>query len=98
MLVHAFDLAGARWGRSEFSQFLETEWDRDPGIMYAVTKLAVDYALSFYERQQKAYRKKEGAELTLNNFFKSRTYTAEILNARLPRDAVRGAKRILSAA
>ena len=43
------------------------------------------HILAFYRRQQPAYRKQEGKDLTFANFFKSQTYMKEILSAQLPR-------------
>ncbi len=49
------------------------------------------------KRQQKISRKKEGGELTLSNFFKSRTYMKQVLEAQLPAGMAKAFKAILSA-
>ncbi len=96
LLVEGSELAGAEWGKGEFTRFLDAEWDRDPKTFYTVAKQAVDHILSFYKRQRKTYRKMEGKELTINNFFKSQTYTREVLSGQVPGRMVRCLKSVLN--
>jgi hypothetical protein len=97
LLVRTSEKAGAKWGKGEFTPFLDAEWERSPKAFHPLVKRAVDHILSFYKKQQKIYRQKEAKDLTINNFFKSQTYTREVLSAQLPGAMVRAMKSILSA-
>ena len=97
LLTRLSELADAKWGGGDFTRFLEAEWEKDPKDFHSLTKNAVDHILSFYKKQLKAYRKKEGKDLTLNNFFKSQTYMKEVLSANHPARMVKAMKSILTA-
>ncbi len=97
LLMRGSELAGAKWGKGEFTRFLDADWEKDPKAFYAVAKKAIDHILSFYKRQQKISRKKQRGDLTLNNFFKSQTYIKQVLSAPLPGGMVRAFKSILRA-
>jgi AIPR protein len=92
------ELAGAKWGKAEFTRFLEAEGDGDRKALYAVAKRAVDHILSFYKKEQKISRRKEGVQLTLINFFKSQKYMKEVLTAQLPAGLVRKFKAVVTVA
>jgi hypothetical protein len=97
LFARCSELAGAKWGKGDFTRFLDTQWEKDRKAFYAVAKKAVDHILSFYKRQQKISRKKEAGELTLSNFFKSQTYMKQVLSAQLPAGMVKAFKAIISA-
>ena len=92
LLVRATQMAGAPWGKTPWTEFLDAKWERNPRRFHTLTKQGLDHILAFYRRQQPAYRKNEGKELTFANFFKSQTYMKEILSAQLPRTMGRAAK------
>ena len=95
LLVHAWESAGAKWGKHDFTRSLEEEWDKNPSPFHSLTKQAVDHFLQFYARRNKKYRREEGKDLSLGNFFKSQTYVKEVLSAPFPVGMLTTARRIL---
>jgi AIPR protein len=97
LFARCSDEVGAKWGKREFTESLEAEWKNDPRPFYIAAKRGIDHILSFYKKQQKISRKREGQALTLNNFFKSQTYMKEVLSARLPPGMTKDLKAYLNA-
>lgn len=100
MVTKVFQAAKAPWGKPEWTQFLENEWSEWETSSRDWNKLVKGCTVvirDHYRDEAASFRKVEGAELTLNNYFKTQKYVSKFLEAPAPSTLVVLVKKIMGA-
>ena len=90
LCVKAFQSAGVDFHRE--GEFLEFAHPVRKWLKFC--KQGIDRIRSVYLKDAKKYRKKEGQELALANYFKSQSYTGRILGLPVPQEMKKLAKEL----
>lgn len=92
--------AGASWGKSEFTDLLDSQWEKWPNVRHQwreLTKACIDHVVKFYKKDAQTLYKAEGYRPTYINYFKNQAYVSGILNAPSPQLLTKLARKVLSA-
>jgi hypothetical protein len=91
---------GAKWGDAALTAQLFGQWEDYYPTHYNhwenLTKACIDHIIEAFERESRAYSKREGEELTYANYFKSQGALARMLNAPLGAVVKRAARVALN--
>ena len=94
--VSVFNSCGVKWGRSQFSDLLEEQVNAPTSAWRRLAELLLQQVDDQYHKESRAYLRKEGRELTRNNFFKSQRYVGKLLALPISVAAKRFGRAILS--
>lgn len=101
LATKALTSAGAAWGKTEFTASLAQtgweHWEKHGHLWLEMTKSLVDTVHAAYKKEIERFRKREGVQLTLNDFFKTQSYVSKLLSSRLSRAVSSSARRLLNA-
>lgn len=104
LIAKTFDAVDDLWGSAKFTKLLERQWheqevwDRCYPTWDKLIKGAMAYTYPFYRKAARLYRKNEGEDLSVANFFKTPGYVNKVVAKPIPKDLSKHARKILKVA
>ena len=99
LTVKVLSSAGAAWDESEFTCLLEDHygrWGQVKDHWKRLTKGCIKHIFRSYKSAARTSRRKDGEELTYNNYFKTPSLVEKIFKGGSPRDLVKLARKALN--
>jgi len=86
---------GLAWDNPELLRYLEAGGADDAKLWRMLAKKCIDHIYAEYKRAERAYRKKTGIALSLNNYFKSPSDIERLMSKKCPGEMGRISKKLV---
>src|SRR5262249_14311235 len=95
--VKAMAEVGAKLGDPEFTERLQNQWEdweTDHVHWKKLTKACIDHILASFAKDAAKHAKREGEDLSYDNYFKNQTYMTRLMSMPLGGDIKRCARAV----